>query len=100
PPEPGPVEIRVLFKPAVLRWARESRPMGFVGEEEHPDGVVMVFRPRNYRDLVPWILSWGPADLVLSPPSLRAEIRTAARAVAELYGALQESSVVKEGDAR
>jgi len=98
--EPGSMEIRVVFKLTALRWARESRPMGFVREEEHPDGAVMVFRPRDYRDLVPWILSWGPSALVLSPPALRAEIRAAARAVAERYGALQDSSAVKEGEAR
>jgi predicted DNA-binding transcriptional regulator YafY len=100
PIEPGPVEIRALFGPDALRWARESRPMGFVREEEHPDGVVMVFRPRDWHDLVPWFLSWGPSAQVLSPSRLRAEISAAARATADLYGALADASPAKEGDAR
>ena len=87
PIEFGPVEIRVLFEPAVARWARENRPLGFIGEEARPDGVVMIFRPRDPRDLVPWLLSWGAAARVLSPPSMREEIGAAARAMADFYAA-------------
>jgi predicted DNA-binding transcriptional regulator YafY len=74
--------------------------MGFVREEEHPDGVVMVFCPRDWHDLVSWFLSWGPSAQVLSPSLLRAEISTAARATADLYGALADDSSVKEGEPR
>ncbi len=85
PMEPGRDEARVLFAPESARWAREDRPMGFVAEEEHAEGVVMIFRPREPRDLLPWLLSWGSAARVLSPPELRRQLAAEAQAMAALY---------------
>jgi len=85
PMEPGREEVRVLFAPDVARWAREDRPMGFVTEEEQAEGIVMTFRPREPRDLLPWLLSWGAAARVLVPDALRQQIATEARALAALY---------------
>jgi len=85
PMEPGREEVRVLFAPDVARWAREDRPMGFVTEEEQAEGVVMTLRPREPRDLLPWLLSWGAAARVLDPPQLRQQLATEARALAALY---------------
>jgi predicted DNA-binding transcriptional regulator YafY len=84
-PPHGPEEVRVLCTAAVARWARESRPVGFVKEEEHPEGTVMIIRPREMRDLLPWLLSWGAGVRVLSPPVLQGQVRDAAAAVADLY---------------
>ena len=85
PMKQGPDEVRVLFAPGTARWAREDRPMGFVAEEERPEGVVMLFRPREPRDLLPWLLSWGSAARVLSPPELRQHIASEAQAMTGLY---------------
>ena len=52
-------EIRVLFTGEALRWAREERYFSFIREEEHPGGTVMVFAPRDDRDLIPWLLNWA-----------------------------------------
>lgn len=91
PMEHGPDEVRALFAPGAARWAREDRPMGFVGEEERPEGVVMVFRPRAPRDLIPWLLSWGSKVRVLSPPELRSQLAAEARMTYDIYQGNQES---------
>lgn len=88
PLELGPVEVRVLFAPDVVRWAREDRPAVFVAEEPHADGVVMVFRPRAEHELVSWLLGWGAAAEVLSPLAMRQTVAAAARALAERYNAV------------
>jgi predicted DNA-binding transcriptional regulator YafY len=85
PMAPGPAEVRVLFASDVARWAREDRPMSFVAEEDHTEGVVMTFRPREPRDLLPWLLSWGASARVLDPPQLQRQIAVEARALADLY---------------
>lgn len=85
PIEPGPDEVRALFGQANARWARESRPMGFVCEEAHPDGVVMVFRPREADSMIPWLLSWGPAVRVLAPATLRARLGALTQEMTALY---------------
>nr|MDQ2830393.1 WYL domain-containing protein [Chloroflexota bacterium] len=54
-------------------------------EEEQAEGVVMTFRPREPRDLLPWLLSWGAAARVLVPDALRQQIATEAQAMAALY---------------
>jgi predicted DNA-binding transcriptional regulator YafY len=84
-PPYGPEEVRVLCTPKVARWARENRPVGFVGEEEHPEGAVMIIRPREMRNLLPWLLSWGAGVRVLSPPALRGQVRDSAASIAALY---------------
>src|SRR5262249_30711550 len=86
PPPRGDEEVRVLCTAETVRWARETRPVGFVDEEEHPDGTVMIFRPREMRDLLPWLLSWGAGVRVLFPPALQEQVRNAAASVAALYG--------------
>jgi predicted DNA-binding transcriptional regulator YafY len=85
----GPGEARVLFRPEAIRWARENRPLGFVREEPHPGGTVMVVRPRELRDLLPWLLSWGPQARVLEPAALVREVALAAREVAAQYASCE-----------
>jgi predicted DNA-binding transcriptional regulator YafY len=83
--QPGADEVLVIVQAAAARWVRESRHYSFVREEAHPDGVLMVFRPRAPGDLLPWLLSWGAAVHVLAPPAVRRELHAAAQAIATLY---------------
>lgn len=87
PMQQGEAEVVVLVQATAARWVREGRHYSFVREDPHPDGVLMVFRPRDTRDLVPWLLSWGQAVQVLAPPAVRQALYTAAAAVAALYTA-------------
>jgi predicted DNA-binding transcriptional regulator YafY len=85
PIQHGTEDVVVLVQAEAARWVRERRHYSFVREDAHPDGVLMVFNPRDPRDLLPWLLSWGHALRVLDPPAVQAELHTAARAVAALY---------------
>ncbi len=83
----GPEDVLVRVAADALRWVREDGHYSYVRAETHPDGVVLVFRPRDTRDLIPWLLSWGNAVEVLAPPAVRDDLRAAAAAIAALYAA-------------
>ncbi|MFN8497599.1 MAG: YafY family protein [Anaerolineae bacterium] len=83
--EYGDIEVRVLVPAAALRWVREGRHFTWVADEPHPDGAVMIFRPRSLRELLPWLLSWGPDVTVLSPPEMQQALRDAAAALLTRY---------------
>ncbi len=78
---------RVRFDPAVERWARERQPFTFVREEHDSVGPVFVYAVRQEHDLVLWLLSWGGAAEVLSPPALRARMAAEARAILRRHSA-------------
>jgi predicted DNA-binding transcriptional regulator YafY len=80
-------EARVRFDPAVERWVRERQPFTFVREEHDSVGPVFVYAIRQERDLVLWLLSWGAAVEVLSPPALRAQMAAEARAILRRHAA-------------
>lgn len=85
PMEFGPDEVHVLVTHEVARWARETRPLSFVREDERPAGVEMVFRPREAHELIPWLLSWGPAVQALAPETLRRRLAAVTQDMAALY---------------
>jgi predicted DNA-binding transcriptional regulator YafY len=68
-------EVRARFDPAVERWVRERQPYFLRREEGDPSGPVFVYAWRDDREIMPWLLSWGAAVDVLSPPELRARLR-------------------------
>ena len=74
------VEVRVRFDANVERWARERQPF-FLREERDPGGSVFVYALRDERELLAWLLSWGAAVVVLSPPELRARLAEEAHAI-------------------
>lgn len=88
--EYGPEEIHILLRPEAARWAREDLPYSLVREEDHADGVVMVFRPRSLQELMPWLLSWGGQAHVLAPESARQAMLEAARAIVARYELVRE----------
>jgi len=74
----------VRFAPDVVRWVRERQHFAYAGEEETPEGVVMLYRVRELRSILPWLLSWGASAEVLLPAELRAQIRQEAARLAEM----------------
>ncbi|HEX8597352.1 MAG TPA: YafY family protein [Chloroflexia bacterium] len=74
------VTVEVRFAPEIVRWVHERQHFGFVSEEASPDGagVVMTYLVDRPQEMLPWLLSWGAASEVLSPPELRDRIRTEA----------------------
>ena len=83
----GSAEARVRFDPSVERWARERQPFTFMREEHDARGAVFVYGIRQEAELVRWLLSWGTSVEVLSPPTLRARVRTEAQAIARRHSA-------------
>jgi predicted DNA-binding transcriptional regulator YafY len=83
--EPRPIQasqktmcvVEILFAADVVRWVRERQHYGFQGETSASDGagVVMVYQVEALPEIMSWVLSWGAAAHVLSPPELREAIR-------------------------
>ena len=74
-------EARVRFDPAVERWVRERQPYIFLREELDPTGPIFVYALRDEPEVMRWLLAWGAAVEVLSPPELRARLAQEARAI-------------------
>ena len=72
---------RVRFDPAVERWVRERQPWVLLREERDAVGPVFVYALRDERELIGWLLSWGAAAEVLSPPDLRTRLAIEARSI-------------------
>ncbi|MGI8554560.1 MAG: helix-turn-helix transcriptional regulator [Dehalococcoidia bacterium] len=79
------VEARIRFEPAVERWIRERQPFIFLREELDSLGPVYVYALRNEQELVNWLLSWGAAVEVMSPPSLRVLLAAEAQRIVERH---------------
>jgi predicted DNA-binding transcriptional regulator YafY len=75
-------EARVRFDASVERWARERQPFTLIGEELDSRGAVFVYAIRDETALLSWLLAWGAAVEVLSPPSLRERLAQEARRIA------------------
>jgi hypothetical protein len=75
------IEVRVRFVEEVLPWVRERQHWSFDREEADSNGVVMIFRPDSLNEISSWILSWGASAVPLSPPELRALIKTEAELI-------------------
>ena len=78
-------ELRVWIDASAVPWARENPAFGFEREEEAPDGSVFVFWVWELRRLMPWLLGWGSAAKVLSPPEVVEEVRREAEALVRRY---------------
>jgi predicted DNA-binding transcriptional regulator YafY len=79
------IEVRFWIDSPMARWAREQLAYGFDREEHGEGGSLFVFKVRDLRRLVPWLLSWGSAGRVLSPPDVASQIAAEARAAAQQY---------------
>ena len=79
------IEVRVWIDARAVPWAREQSVWSFVREEPAEGGSVFVLRAHELRELLPWILRWGGAARVLSPPDAVARLREEARALYQLY---------------
>nr|WP_083761917.1 WYL domain-containing protein [Syntrophothermus lipocalidus] len=60
-------------------------------EKELPDGSVVVsFEGCGLSEMVAWLLQWGDMAEVLSPNSLRDEVRQVAEKIARVYTQAEE----------
>ena len=79
------IVVRVLFRPALARWVRETRSYFTVSEEDQPEGLLVTLRIRREDELIQWLLGWGAGAQVLEPESLRQRIRAEAEQLLKTY---------------
>ncbi|MDP3768877.1 MAG: WYL domain-containing protein, partial [Dehalococcoidia bacterium] len=82
---PEPEEVRVWLEASAVPWAREAPAFGLDREEPTEGGSVFVYRTRDVRRLLPWLLSWGSSARVLHPPELVERVQDEAQALARAY---------------
>ncbi|MGB2693599.1 MAG: YafY family protein [Dehalococcoidia bacterium] len=78
-------EVRVWIEAASVPWARELAAFGFEREEPTEGGSVFVYSYRDLRRLMPWLLRWGAAARVLSPPEVVERVQREAERMARSY---------------
>jgi predicted DNA-binding transcriptional regulator YafY len=70
-------EVRVRFERDTARFAQSQRfDMGYVDEEIGADAVTMRFLTPSTEGLCRWLLMYGNAVWIESPPELRTQMRT------------------------
>jgi predicted DNA-binding transcriptional regulator YafY len=84
--EPHPYGNRVAhirFPRETARWARERRHYAWESETESEAGLEVTLRVEQWSEVLGWLLSWGGAVTVLSPPALRALLREEGQRITE-----------------
>ncbi len=76
--------VRIRFAPENARWVRERQHYAFRSEETSAAGVIMTYDVDTLSEIKPWLLGWGASAEVLSPQSLRDEIRQEALKLVEM----------------
>jgi predicted DNA-binding transcriptional regulator YafY len=82
----NPERIQIAFEPRIARFVRERVWHASQELEDQPDGaVILTLSVSNDFALRSWILGFGGAARVLSPPALVEQIVAEGRALAEVY---------------
>ncbi|MDD2464138.1 MAG: WYL domain-containing protein [Desulfobulbus sp.] len=82
-------EVRILFAKEVASYVRERQWHSTQNLDERQNGsIVLTMTVNHLLELKRWVLSWGAAARVLSPPSLVEEMRNSTQSMAALYSAI------------
>jgi predicted DNA-binding transcriptional regulator YafY len=81
PADSRSVEVVAVFAQSAARWVNESRSFFQTASEDSPEGLRVTFRARHEDELLQYLLQWGGAVRVISPPSLRRKLADEARAL-------------------
>ena len=82
----GDVHVKVRFAASVARYVAESVWHESQRLAPQKDGSLLAeFELSNTEEVKRWILSFGPAALILSPPSLREEIAADLQTMSQAY---------------
>lgn len=86
--EGDPQVVRLQFAPGLsVRRLKESVWHPLQQVTDLADGGCLWEAPiADWREMLPWVRSWGPSVAVLAPPALRLEMVGESRALAERYG--------------
>jgi predicted DNA-binding transcriptional regulator YafY len=82
--QPRPtIEVVVRFTAPATRWVQERQHWTFVNATDADGCLTATYRPDHLDEIATWILGWGTAAEVISPPQLRE------RLLAEACGVVQ-----------
>ena len=82
-----PHTVSLKFAPEAARRLKESIWHPLEKVTDLPDGGCLWEAPiADWREMLPWVRSWGPSVEVLTPPGLRLEVVGEAQTLAEMYG--------------
>jgi predicted DNA-binding transcriptional regulator YafY len=82
-----PLPIRLAFAGRAARYARERRWPGQAHWTEEDGRSILELKVPVTPEVVSWIIGWGPDLEVLSPLSLRTQVRERHMAAVARYGA-------------
>jgi proteasome accessory factor B len=81
------LEVVVRFSPEMVPAVEGRLWHPTQTQERQKDGSLLLsFRAGGRREIISWVLSYGPGAEVVAPASLRGEVAAAARAMGRLYG--------------
>lgn len=92
-----PVEVVLKFAPAVRRRVMETRWHRNQADPKVLEDGSVIWRCRiaEPREMLPWVRGWGASVEVLAPAEMRAEMLRGARALASLYGVIEQKEMPK-----
>jgi proteasome accessory factor B len=92
-------EVTLRFVPSVVRRVKESVWHPSQRIEDLPDGsCLFTVHIGSTMEFKPWIRQWGSAVTVLSPESLRAEVKQEIREMAQAYSITSSQAEGVHGD--
>lgn len=78
-------QVQVRFSSTVARWVGERQHYACIEESSLKDGSLLVtYRLERLDEIANWLLGWGAAAEVLSPPELRQQILEEAQKLVRL----------------
>ena len=89
--------VRVRAEASVVRWMREERPFGLVGEQKSGEQSLLSFEVRDLTRLGRWLLQWGDAVEVLEPGELRLRMAEQGRRIALRHAGVPVAAEVMPG---
>ncbi|KAF9126529.1 hypothetical protein BGX30_015214, partial [Mortierella sp. GBA39] len=85
PPDDRNLRVVVRANPDIADKIAEATHFYMEEMEEREDGLRVTFRVRQPEELLPYILGWGGAVVVLEPESFRRQIQTEAENILNRY---------------
>ena len=70
------IEVKIAFSEAIIRSVRERQHYSFAGESRENKRYILLYRVHVFSEIRSWLMGWGAEAEILSPETLREEIRT------------------------
>lgn len=82
-----PIRVKLRFSPDIARWVRGRQYHALQQTTDEADGsLIYEVTVTGAREITRWILGFGAAVEVLSPPELRIQVASTLRQAAAAYG--------------